>query len=114
MEGRKAPVIAVEVRTSRDCARYVFVPELTHVFSGDQIASLRKGCRGIIKINLRGLMHTMKAFEGKRYDCEELAVRIQSKETMEELLSGKWQRHLEWAWNAKAKEPSDQVWKAYM
>lgn len=114
VEGRKAPAIGLDIRTSRGCARYVFVPELAHVLGGEQIASLRKGCRGIVKINLRGLMRAMKALEGKHYDREELAVRIQSKEIMEELLSGKWQRHLEWAWNAKAKELSDQVWKAYM
>lgn len=113
-EGRKAPVIAVEVRTSRGCARYVFVPELAHVLSGEQIASLRKECRGIVKIDLRGLMHAMKALEGKHYDREELAVRIQSKEVVEELLSGKWQRHLEWAWNSKAKELSDQAWRTYI
>ncbi len=114
VEGRKAPAIGLDIRTSRGCARYVFVPELAHVLGGEQIASLRKGCRGIVKINLSGLMRAMKALEGKHYDREELAVRIQSKEIMEELLSGKWQRHLEWAWNAKAKELSDQVWKAYM
>lgn len=109
VEGRKAPVITVEVRTSRGCARYVFIPEFAHALSGEQIASFRKECRGIVKVDLRGLMHAMKALEGKHYDREELAVRIQSKEVMEELLSGKWQRHLEWVWNAKAKELSDQA-----
>ncbi|MEC4273184.1 cell envelope integrity protein TolA [Adlercreutzia sp. R25] len=112
-EGRKAPVIAVEVRTSRGCVRYVFVPELAHVLSGEQIASLGQECRGIVRIDLRGLMRSMKALEGKHYDREELAVRIQSKEVMEELLSGGRQRHLSWAWNVKAKELSDQAWKLY-
>lgn len=114
VEGRKAPAIALDARTSRGCARYVFVPELAHVLSGEQIASLRKGCRGIVRIDLRGLMHSMKALGGKHYDREELAVRIQSKEVMEELLSGRRQRHLSWAWNAKAKKLSDQAWKLYM
>ena len=114
VEGRKAPAIAVEVRISRGYARYVFVPELVHVLSGEQSVSLREGCRGIVRINLRGLMRAMKTLEGRHYDREELAVRIQSKETMRDLLSGKRQRHLDWAWNAKAKEFSDQAWRAYI
>lgn len=97
VEGRKAPAIALDVRTSRGCARHVFVSELVHVLDGEQIASLGKECRGIVGIDLRGLMCSMKALEGKRYDREELAVRIQSKEAMEELLSGRRQRHLNWA-----------------
>lgn len=113
VEGRKAPAIALDVRTSRGCARYVFVPELAHVLGGEQIASLGQECRGIVRIDLRGLMHSMKALEGKHYDREELAVRIQSKKVMEELLSGRRQRYLSWAWNAKAKELSDQAWKLY-
>ena len=88
VEGRKAPAIGLDIRTSRGCARYVFVPELAHVLGGEQIASLRKGCRGIVKINLRGLMRAMKALEGKHYDREELAVRIQSKEIMESCCLG--------------------------
>lgn len=86
VEGRKAPAIGLDVRTSRGCARYVFVPELAHVLGGEQIASLRKECRGIVKIGFRGLMRSMKTLE--HYDREELAVRIQSKAVMEELLSG--------------------------
>lgn len=113
VEGRTAPAITLEVRMSRGCARYVFVPELAHVLSGEQIASLRKECRGIVRIDLHGLMRAMKTLEGKHYDREELAVRIQSKEIMEELLSGRRQRHLDWAWNAKAKELSDRAWKLY-
>ena len=85
VEGRKAPAIALEIRTSRGNARYVFVPELVHVLDGEQIASLRKECRGIVRIGLRSLMRSMKTLEGKHYDREELAVRIQSKEVMEEL-----------------------------
>ena len=94
VEGRKAPAIALGIRTSRGNARYVFVPELVHVLDGEQIASLRKECRGIVRIGLRSLMRSMKTLEGKHYDREELAVRIQSKEVMEELLSGRRQRHL--------------------
>lgn len=89
VEGRKAPAIALGIRTSRGNARYVFVPELVHVLDGEQIASLRKECRGIVRIGLRSLMRSMKTLEGKHYDREELAVRIQSKEVMEELLSGR-------------------------
>lgn len=114
VKGRKAPAIAVEIRTSRGCARYVFVPELVHALGGEQIASLREECRGIVRIDLRGLMREMKTLEGKHYDREELAVRIQSKKTMKDLLSGKCQRHLDWVWNAKAEELSDQAWKACM
>lgn len=113
VEGREAPAITLDIRTSRGCARYVFVPELAHVLSSEQIASLGKECQGIVGIDLRGLMRSMKALEGRRYDREELAVRIQGKEVMEELLSGRRQRHLSWAWNAKAKELSDQAWKLY-
>ena len=113
VEGRKAPAIALGIRTSRGNARYVFVPELVHVLDGEQIASLRKECRGIVRIGLRSLMRSMKTLEGKHYDREELAVRIQSKEVMEELLSGRRQRHLEWAWNAKAKELGDRAWALY-
>lgn len=53
VEGRKAPAIALDVRTARGCARYVFVPELAHVLSGEQIASFGKECRGIVGIDLR-------------------------------------------------------------
>lgn len=113
VEGRKAPAIALGIRTSRGNARYVFVPELVHVLDGEQIASLRKECRGIVRIGLRSLMRSMKTLEGKHYDREELAVRIQSKEVMEELLSGRRQGHLSWVWNAKAKELSDRAWRLY-
>lgn len=113
VEGRKAPAVAIEVRTSRGCARYAFVPELVHALNGEQIASLGEGCRGVVRIDLRGLMRAMKALEGKHYDREELAIRIQSKEVMEELLSGRRCRHLDWAWNAKAKELSDRAWELY-
>lgn len=113
VEGRKAPAIALEIRTSRGGARYVFVPELVHVLDGEQIASLRKECRGIVRMGFRSLMRSMKALEGKHYDREELAVRIQSKEVMEELLSGRRQGHLSWVWNAKAKELSDRAWRLY-
>ena len=89
VEGRKAPAIALEIRTSRGNARYVFVPELVHVLDGEQIASLRKECRGIVRIGLRSLMRSMKTLEGKHYDREELAVRIQGKEVMEELAIGR-------------------------
>ena len=114
VKGRKAPAIAVEIRTSRGCTRYVFVPELVHALGGEQIASLREECRGIVRIDLRGLMREMKTLEGKHYDREELAVRIQSKKTMKDLLSGKCQRHLDWVWNAKAEELSDQARRAYI
>lgn len=114
VEDRKAPAIVVEIRTSCGCARYVFVPELVHTLSGEQIANLREECRGIVKIDLRGLMRAMKTLEGKHYDREELAVWLQSRETMKDLLSGKRRRHLNWVWNAKAKELSDQAWKAYI
>ena len=91
----------------------MFVPELVHVLDGEQIASLRKECRGIVRMGFRSLMRSMKALEGKHYDREELAVRIQSKEVMEELLSGRRQGHLSWVWNAKAKELSDRAWRLY-
>lgn len=58
-------------------------------------------------------MRVMKTLGVKHYDREELAVRIQGKEIMEELLSGRRQQHLGWVWNAKAKELSDRAWKLY-
>lgn len=63
----------------------MFAPELAHVLDGEQIASLGKECREIVGIDLRGLMRSMKILEGKHYDWEDLAVRMQSKEVMEEL-----------------------------
>lgn len=58
-------------------------------------------------------MGIMKTLERKHYDCEKLAVKIQGKEVMEELLSGQWRRYLSWVWSAEAKDLSDQAWRGF-